>query len=213
MFNCIYANNLEKMGKIAKILGKKRDEKLFNSTSKKVEHEIINNLWDKKSKMFYAKNTGGKLIQTISISNLSPLMLGSIKPNQVEKLLDLLTDKNKFATKFPIPSVPADNKNFDPHYQELRLWRGPTWINTNWMITEALFSQAKRFRKTKPILSKKLKDRAMLISEKTIQLGKKGFWEFYDPNTGEGLRLDNFAWSTLAAVIEKDYQGKSTSKK
>ena len=130
-------------------------------------------------------------------------MLPHISSSRMEKLLSLLEDKKYFNTPFPIPSVPANSKDFDPHYNEKRLWRGTTWINTNWMIIEALYMQSKRFKRSNPQLSNRLKDRADYISKKTISMGKKGFWEFYDSLTGEGIRIDNFAWSTLAAVIEK----------
>lgn len=205
MFNCIYANNLEIMSKIAKLLGKRRDAKLFSTKSRQVEREIIDRLWDKKDEMFYAINRDGKFIKTVSISNLAPLMLSSIKPFQVEKLLGLLEDKKWFNTPYPIPSVPANSNMFDPHYRELRLWRGTTWINTNWMINEALLKQADRFKMRKLEFSKRLKNRSDIISQKTIQLGKSGFWEFYDSLTGQGLRIKSFAWSTLAAVIQKRY--------
>ena len=34
----------------------------------------------------------------------------------------------------PVPSVPVDA----PEFQESRYWKGPTWVNTNWMIIEGL---------------------------------------------------------------------------
>ncbi len=130
MFNCIYENNLETMVKIAKTVGKRRDAKLFKLTGKKVEDEILNNLYDKKTEMFYSQNYDGKLIKKISINNLAPLMLPHINSSQIVNLLEMLEDKKFFNTPFPIPSVPANSDNFDPHYDEKRLWRGTTWINT-----------------------------------------------------------------------------------
>ena len=35
---------------------------------------------------------------------------------------------------YPVPSVPVGA----PDYQEARYWKGPTWVNTNWMIVEGL---------------------------------------------------------------------------
>ena len=32
---------------------------------------------------------------------------------------------------------------------------------------------------------------------------EQGFWEFYNPYSGEGMRIPNFGWTTLASVFDK----------
>ncbi len=94
--------------------------------------------------------------------------------------------KEDCAHKHPvITSISVDDIQFNP----LNYWRGPVWININWMLYEGmknygLFEDAKNLKKS--IID--------LITE-------HGFYEYYNPLTGEGLGADNFSW-TAALLID-----------
>lgn len=58
-------------------------------------------------------------------------------------------------------------------------WRGPTWVNTNWLLTDALGDD---------------------LVARTLELSaREGFREYYDPHTGDGLGATGFTWS--AALV------------
>ncbi len=212
MFNVAYAENLRYMSEIAEIVGNKGGVEFFGQKADDVAQKIIGEMWDEKNQMFYATDIDGAPIKKISISNITPIMLPGIKNEQLSRILDLLDNKDWFNTPYPIPSVPAKSPNFDPHYDEKRLWRGPVWMNTNWMIVEALFMQAEKPGVKGTKLAERCMNRAFEICEKSIELAKEhGFWEFYDAINGQGLRINHFTWSTLAGVIEKRYLEKKTA--
>lgn len=78
---------------------------------------------------------------------------------------------------WPLPSASPDSGAFDSRCY----WRGPTWINMNWLLA--------------PYLQEDIRSR-------TIELvDKQGFREYYDPLTGEGLGAKEFAW-TAALVLD-----------
>ena len=90
-----------------------------------------------------------------------------------------------FWTPYPLPSVPASDPKFIPGNPGGFIWRGPTWINTNWFLSHALRGHG-------------YPELADTIVEKSIEcIEKSGFREYYHPYTAEGLGARDFGWSTL----------------
>jgi len=82
-------------------------------------------------------------------------------------------------------SISVDDLQFNP----LNYWRGPVWININWMLYGGLKNYG--FHEEARNLRKSIID---LIAE-------HGFYEYYNPLSGEGLGADNFSW-TAALLID-----------
>ena len=82
-------------------------------------------------------------------------------------------------------SISVDDMQFNP----LNYWRGPVWININWMIYKGLKSYG-------------ILDDAENLKKSVIDLiDEHGFYEYYNPLSGEGLGADNFSW-TAALLID-----------
>jgi glycogen debranching enzyme len=64
-----------------------------------------------------------------------------------------------------------------------RYWRGPIWINTNWMLFIGLQNYGK-FN-----LAEKIKKNSLKLIE------KNGFYEYFNPKTGHGIGANNFSWT------------------
>ena len=81
--------------------------------------------------------------------------------------------------------MPASDPKFIPGNPGGFIWRGPTWINTNWFLSHALRGHG-------------YPELADTIVEKSIEcIEKSGFREYYHPYTAEGLGARDFGWSTL----------------
>jgi hypothetical protein len=103
--------------------------------------------------------------------------------------MEHLKDRKEYWSEYPIPTVAMTEKSFDPSNQKL-LWRGPTWINTNFFIYFGL----RKHKETKT---------ADELAMRTIELVQKsGFREFYNPLTGKGGGAKNFGWSTLVSLMD-----------
>merc|ERR1712039_794452 len=55
---------------------------------------------------------------------------------RVEKMVATLRDPATFNTTVPLPSASLDDKQFSTD-----MWRGPMWLNTNYMVALGLRSQ------------------------------------------------------------------------
>jgi glycogen debranching enzyme len=85
-------------------------------------------------------------------------------------------------------TVPSYDKEA-PGYSPNRYWRGPIWININWL----LFHGLRRYG---------YHDYAHRIRRSIIELPKTyGFYEYFDPEAGRGHGSDHFSW-TAALVLD-----------
>lgn len=81
-------------------------------------------------------------------------------------------------------SVPFDSEEFNP----LNYWRGPVWININWMLFNGLKEYG--FLEEAEALKKAIID---LVAE-------HGFYEYYNPLSGQGLGINDFSWSAALSI-------------
>ena len=78
-----------------------------------------------------------------------------------------------------------EEPSFRAGWHHFRCWRGPSWINTVWLLAPAL----RRFG---------YEDEAERLLNSCLELVERnGFREYYNPLTGDGLAARRFGWSTL----------------
>jgi glycogen debranching enzyme len=80
--------------------------------------------------------------------------------------------------------------------EERLLWRGPTWINTNWYIARGLR------RHGREDLARTIEDRSAALVELS------GFREYYDPRSGEGFGAHGFSWTALVLDMLASLEGR-----
>jgi neutral trehalase len=68
-----------------------------------------------------------------ALSGFLPMWAGIASPEQAARLVEHLQNPAEFGTPFAIPTVALD----DPAHSE-DLWRGSTWINTNYFVIQGL---------------------------------------------------------------------------
>ena len=141
------------------------------------ENKIIK-LYDKKKNNFInfdLKNK--KKIRIPSITNYF-VLFADLKDKKINNKIIKSLKKHNTKGKFFFSSVKPNHYKFE----EKRYWRGPIWINCNWIIYQGLKKKDKNFAKK--------------IKKKTIDLVKeKGFHEYYSYKTGEGFGANNFSWT------------------
>jgi len=194
LVNSIYIQGLRSLARLFKIVEDKKDSIRFERRANKVEKTLLSKCYDKKNKAFYdVYSKKDKKLNVLTISSLTPIILDNIPKRMLNSLIEKhLLNPEEFWLHYPIPSV-AKNE----HYFDVRntwpLWRGPTWINTNWLIVKGL--QKHGYHEIASEIIQKTKE--MIL--------KSGFWEFYNPFTGKGMRTKNYGWSTLVVDMLKDY--------
>lgn len=130
-----------------------------------------------------------KPIRHISSSSFVPLFANIPNQERAEILVKTMLDKFGGDDKYLCASFDPTNEKFSPK----KYWRGPIWINMNWMLYYGLRNY-------------EFKDVAERIKKDSIELIEQdGFFEYFDcrkdngeiPRTGYGG--NNFSWS--AALI------------
>ena len=106
-----------------------------------------------------------------------------------KKVIKNLKNFNK-RKKYIFSSIKPDHKSFE----EKRYWRGPIWINCNWIIYQGLKNKDKLFSR--------------YIKNKTIDLiNRNGFYEYYSSKNGKAMGAYNFSWTAalyLDFVLNKN---------
>ena len=130
----------------------------------------------------------------LTCAALSPLALPDLPEHIGRRLVEEhLLDPARFWLPYPVPSVSADEPSFSLRGRELsglrRYWRGPTWINSAWLVWLGLVRLG-------------YSDQAAELARRLSELvDASGLREYYNPYTGAGMGTESFAWSTLVSEI------------
>jgi hypothetical protein len=182
-FNCILIRANTRLAEIAKIIGQKLPDGLVQSIHK--SEGALEQLWDESTGQYYSRSfVSHKLIEEPSIATLLPLYAGCVSKEKAKRLVDLLQNSKWFGSKWPVPSVPVNSSYFDP----FQYWQGPSWVNTNWLIIEGLKLYG-------------LDREAAALRQKTLDLvAISGFYEYFNPLTGEPAGAENFSWTAALTI-------------
>lgn len=209
LFNTVFIENARSLSRLYKVLKNKTESDFFKKAAEATEKALLKKLWDPQDNIFYSiYSRNEKKARIKTAASLIPLFLEKLPQEKLTLLLsDHLLNPAEFWTQYPVPTVSRDDTHYSPlefpeyqhrfggkivnkvyltFYKELKmLWRGPTWIATNWFIVKGLRKHGQD----------KIADQ---IVEKMIEMIEKwGFREYYNPETGQGYRRENFGWSTL----------------
>ena len=155
---------------------------------------LVERLWDERRGLFLDEaQPGGTRPQTLTWASLAPLALPDL-PEEIGRRLveEHLLNPREFLTPVAPPSVAIGARGYEPggsHGPIRRYWRGPTWVNSAWLVWIGLRrlgyeSEAER-----------------LACGVIGAVGREGLREYYDPRDGRGLGARDFAWSALVAEL------------
>ena len=186
LFNSLALLSLESLIKISSLL--QIESHGLIRWHDKLSDAINTKLWSKEKNQFYDWDViSGKVIDSLTIANCIPLILNSLKKGQVDSIVKLLKRNGEFwdENNFPLSSTSMSS----PEFNSQNYWRGPVWINMNWLIIQGL-------------LLHEMDELANELSFETIRLvSENGFYEYFDPLTGQGCGSENFSW-TAALIID-----------
>ena len=188
-FEDVLVNSIYAMGmrSLARLLGNLPEADEFNREADRTTGALLAKCWDEEAGVFFdLSGVAENPVRVITISSLMPLILEDLPKPIVERLVnDWVSSPKHFWTPYPLPSVPASNRKFMPGNPGGFIWRGPSWINTNWFLSHALRRHG----------YPELADTIVKKSHECIE--RSGFREYYHPYTAEGLGARDFGWSTL----------------
>ena len=185
LVNSIYAFAQRALARLLSDDSPEADE--FNREADKTLHALVEKCWDEEAGAFFdLAGVDERPLKTVTISSLMPLILRDLPRPIVERLVETwVRPPEHFWTPYPLPSVPASDPKFMPGNPGGFIWRGPSWINTNYFLSHSLRGHGY------PELSEPL------VEKSRECIAKSGYREYYHPYTAEGLGARDFGWSTL----------------
>lgn len=197
LVNTIYAENLSVLADLLERTGDAGRALRFRSRAQRATAALVEKCWDAEAGLFYDRvgRDGSGRLRVNTVSSLMPLVL-DIPRDAAQALIGQVEDPLTYRAPFPVPSTALDEPGYrKPTADSKLVWRGPTWINTNWYLARGLR------RHGREDLARVIEDRSAALVEQS------GFREYYDPFTGEGFGAEGFSWTALALDLLADLDG------
>lgn len=143
--------------------------------------------WEPVRGFFPSLGDSGQALSTDAVVGLIPLLADGLPDVLAEALLAATTDPLRYGTPHRLPTVSVDDPTFSP----TRMWRGPAWVNINWLVARGMRQQ-------------KFNDAADILERETLAMAvlSGGPHEYYNPmDASKPPRATTcFGWSSALMV-------------
>jgi glycogen debranching enzyme len=184
------------------VLGEQEEAELWERRAQAMAERLVREMWDRQAGFFWARRDG-RPVKVRTPFNLFPLLSGRLPQAINERLVAHLSDEGQFWPRYPVPTVALDDPKYDPE----QMWRGPTWVNVNYLLIEGLL------RTGYVELGRELRRRTL-----ELVCGQDDVCEYYHPETGiqPPKAASVFGWSSaifidLAIQASAEAEGKAAS--
>jgi len=131
-FSALVAHDARCLAALHRLLGSEAEAAGWDARAAEVEAALHALLWSEADGFYYDRTMDGELTGVKAVTGFFPLLLASLPPERVERLVATLRSEH-FHTAFPVPSVAATDPEFSTD-----MWRGATWANTNYLVIRGL---------------------------------------------------------------------------
>lgn len=187
LFNSLLCRGDSDLAAIARILG--ADPQPLEDRAARTAKAIETKLWSEQHGAYLGYDmVQQEAIPALVSGNFGPLFARTPSAERAQRLYALLNSA-AFAPQGGSLAPIASYNRSAPDYAPNRYWRGPIWININWLIYHGLRNYG-------------FADYAAWVRQRTLDLiATQGFYEYFNPETGQGLGTHDFSW-TAALLID-----------
>jgi len=202
LFNSVLCRSNESLAQIARLIGEPPDLPL--SWAEKTASAMREKLWDSEHGIFDCYDlVANTSIHVDTVAGFLPLFAGAASKEQAEVLYERLDSASFCALRqgncYTVPNYDTQQEDFD----RSNYWRGPVWININWMLAQGL----RRYGYTL---------KADSLHKDLLQLPIRfGFHEYFDSFDGTGYGSEDFSWTAALFIdlVHEFYETDSASKR
>jgi glycogen debranching enzyme len=186
LFCAIYLWSTHALAEIVGIVG--ADPRPHQDAAARIREAILHELWEPEANRFYPRDVlTGHLEPEETIVSFAPLLDAELPAEHLAAILGDLRSvcfHPEAAGHFVVPTFSTRSPAFDRR----RYWRGPVWINTNWLLWHGL-QQHGRVAEADEIARSSL-----------ALVARAGFREYFDPFDGSGYGAAGFSWSAALTI-------------
>jgi glycogen debranching enzyme len=159
------------------------DMSSLEASVKKAE-AIFPSLWDAERHLFLNRDHAlAKAIPVSTSGGFMPLYSYSASAEQAALMAEEIQKWLVLG-----PSGLASTSPLESTFDAKRYWRGPSWLHINWMIADGL----KHYGYDD--VAEQLRQASRAI------IDQSGYFEYFDPITGEGCGGKDFSWTAAIAL-------------
>lgn len=186
-FSCYMANEARFMKRIALELGDSEEADFFDGWYESIKEDINGLLWCEKDGFYYDYDIQNSCFNKVqSVSSFLPLFSKICNKEQAARLTEHLESPEEFGTEFAVPTISKKDKTYGSD-----MWRGPSWINYNYMLAKGLKEYGYYD------LYRKITDKTLsVVNEWYIRTGT--VYEFYDSEN----RIPPYCFNRKGEVFE-----------
>ena len=180
------------LARIATVVG--ADPGPHRDRAVRITEALVSRLFDPVTGTFRPRDVRtDRLVPARTVLGLVPLILPDLPAHHVRAVLaEACSPRFGLAARMDRP-LPTHDRTA-PDFEPLRYWRGPSWLNTNWMLWQGLRAHHRA-------------DLAAGLRESMLDLvDAAGCHEYFHPDTGAGLGSPAFSW-TAALVLDALAEG------
>ncbi len=181
----VYAmREYQAMGVIAQHLGHPNAAHRYESKAESIREALLKNLWSSQDAMFWnRRRDNGQWVRRMSYSNFTPLFAGVLPRSEARRMIGRhLLNPDEMRSLYGFRSLAKDDPDFNNRaiINPYSNWRGPIWINANYLDWIALRRYG--FRKQAYWLAVSI---AAMLNRDIAKWGS--MHEDYNSETGDGL--------------------------
>ncbi len=132
--NSFVVGEMQWLAQMADVLGRGEAEQ-WRRRAQELSALVNDRLWNEELGIYLDRGPDpeGKWMLLKTGADFLPMLAGIPDANQVQRLVAHLTDSDEFWPQLPVPTVALDEPAFSDD-----MWRGPVWMNINYLIWEGL---------------------------------------------------------------------------